>query len=183
MPFREWPQRRRVMRLVVVVALGVLVTVLPVLADASALSFAAELGAGVITAGLSSYLVAGISSQVREFSAALQGVDLSEVSVPAVTRLVAGGVALLAAPFMTVAVVTAVGESFGVTSRSAHAVSVIFAYVSAALVFDREWRQEFTPPEWLPTWLPEWIATFTVATSLSATIGFNLGVVFDRTRP
>ena len=163
------------MRLVVVVALGVLVTVLPALADASPLSFAAELGAGAIAAGLSSYLVAGISSQIMEFSAALEGVRLSEVSVPAVIRRVAGGVALLAAPFMTAAAVTAAGESFGITSRSAHAFSVIFAYVSAAFVFDWEWRQGATPPEWLPKWLPEWILTFTVATSLSATIGFTLG--------
>jgi hypothetical protein len=165
------------MRLAFVIALAVVLAVVPVMADTNLLSVAAELGAGALAAGLYSCFVAGVFSDVMEVSASLQRVDLSEVPLPTITALIAGGVALLAAPLITATAVTAAAESFGVTAGSAYAFSVISAYVGAAFVFDREWRRDFSLPEWLPAGLPEWVVTLTVVTSLTATIGFNLGAM------
>lgn len=165
------------MRTAVVVLLTLVLAVVPVLARTSALAVAAELGAGALAVGLYSCFVVGVFSDVMDASASLQGVELSKVPLPELTVLIAGGTALLAAPFVGAYAVTAVGQSFGVMAGSAYAFSVIGAYTGGALVFEHEWEGGFTRPEWLPAGLPEWVATFTLVTSLAAVLGFNLGVM------
>jgi|GEM_PF-1262711 len=165
------------MRTAAVVLLTLVLAIVPVLARTSALAVAAELGAGALAVGLYSCFVVGVFSDVMEVSASLQGVELSEIPLPKLTVLLAGGTALLASPLATAYAVTAAGESFGVVAGSAYAFSVIGAYAGGALVFQHEWERGFSRPQWLPAGLPGWAVALTVFTSLAAVFGFNLGVM------
>ena len=159
------------------VVVGVAVVALPVLANVDVLSIAAELGAGSAAVGLYSCFVAGVFSDVVEACASLQGVALSDVPLPDLTVLIAGGTALLAAPLVAASAVTATGKTFGAAVGSAYAFSTIFAYAGGAWVFEREWTGQSSHPEWLPEGVPEWVATLTVVTTILAVVGFHVGVI------
>ncbi|MCX6092252.1 MAG: hypothetical protein NTX23_05230 [Candidatus Bipolaricaulota bacterium] len=145
------------MRLVVVVVLGLLLVGAPVLAEQSALSFAAEFGAGALTATVSFEWVLSLTFQVypqaRHPQASALGGASNVLLGLAVTPLAAG------------ATVTCVGWLFGVTGKYAGLASVLAASVSELFAL-RAWDLD----------LPEWLAALAVpvVTSLGATIGFTL---------
>lgn len=148
------------MRLVAVVVLGLLLVGTPALAEQSALSFAAEFGAGALTATVSFEWVLSLTFQVYPQARHPQSIEAGALG--GVSNVLLG---LAVTPLAAGATVTCVGWLFGVTGKYAGLASVLAASVSELFAF-RAWNLD----------LPEWLTILAVPaiTSLGATIGFTL---------
>ena len=147
------------MRLILVVAVGLLLVAAPVVAEQSALLIAAEFGAGAITATVSFEWVLSLTFQAYPLARHPQPIEVGALG--GASNVLLG---LAATPVVAGATVTCVGWLFGVTGRYAALASVLAASVSELFAL-RAWDLD----------LPEWLTTLAVPaiTSLGATIGFS----------
>ncbi|MCX6101070.1 MAG: hypothetical protein NTV92_06580, partial [Candidatus Bipolaricaulota bacterium] len=127
------------MRLALICVLAVIVAAVPALADQDALAFAAEFGAGALTAAVSFEWVLSLTFQAypqhpQSIEARALGGASTVLLGLAVTPLAAG------------ATVTCVGWLFGVTGKCAALTSILAASVSELFAL-RAW--DLDVPEWL----------------------------------